>query len=170
MAGDSQVVVISGILFRLWPLWETFEYGVNWVKSAVFQKGTVTLLINGKQVAQKSIDFPLKGSLGLFAGGDSIVEARSFRVDKVIFWWSYPAMHGGCADGAGSFFLYIHCSKCESPWQKMFRKISLRISWTLGRCLKRDRNGDEGKEQASQDKHKTCHSCQTQRSIAANLL
>jgi hypothetical protein len=52
--------------------------------SLKFQKGTITLLINGKQVAQKSIDFPLKGALGLFAGGDSIVEARSFRVDKVL--------------------------------------------------------------------------------------
>lgn len=51
--------------------------------SIKFQKGTVTLLINGKQVAQKSIDFPLKGTLGLFAEADSIVEARSFRVDKV---------------------------------------------------------------------------------------
>jgi hypothetical protein len=52
--------------------------------SVKLQKGTVTLLINGKQVAQKSIDFPLKGSLGLFADGDSIVEARSFRVDKLL--------------------------------------------------------------------------------------
>lgn len=53
------------------------------IVSVKIQKGTVTLPINGKQVAQKSIDFPLKGSLGLFAGGDSIVEVRSFRVDKV---------------------------------------------------------------------------------------
>jgi hypothetical protein len=53
--------------------------------SMKLQKGSVTLLINGKQVAQKSIDFSLKGSsLGLFAEGDSIVEARSFRVDKVL--------------------------------------------------------------------------------------
>lgn len=56
------------------------------IVSVKLQKGTVTLLINGKQVAQKSLDFPLAGSsLGLFAGGDSIVEARSFRVDKVIY-------------------------------------------------------------------------------------
>ena len=53
--------------------------------SVKLQKGTVTLRINGKQVAQKRIDFPLKGFLGLFAEGDSIVEARSFRVDKVLF-------------------------------------------------------------------------------------
>ena len=54
------------------------------IVSVKLQKGTVTLLINGKQVAQKSLDFPLVGSsLGLFADGDSIVEARSFRVDKV---------------------------------------------------------------------------------------
>ena len=54
------------------------------IVSVKIQKGTLTMLINGKQVAQKSIDFSFKGSLGLFAGGDSIVEARSFRVDKVI--------------------------------------------------------------------------------------
>lgn len=55
------------------------------IVSVKIQQGTVTLLINGKQVAQKSLDFPLAGSsLGLFAGGDSIVEARSFRVDKVL--------------------------------------------------------------------------------------
>lgn len=54
------------------------------IVSVRIQKGTVTLFINGKQIAHKSIDFPLKGSLGLFAGGDSIVEARSFRVDKII--------------------------------------------------------------------------------------
>lgn len=54
------------------------------IVSVKIQKGTVTLLINGKQVAQKSLDFPLKGFVGLFAGGDSVVEARSFRVDKVI--------------------------------------------------------------------------------------
>jgi hypothetical protein len=54
------------------------------IVSVRIQKGTVTMLINGKQVAQKSIDFTFKGTLGLFAGGDSIVEARIFRVDKVI--------------------------------------------------------------------------------------
>lgn len=55
------------------------------VVSAKIQKGTITLLVNDKQVAQKNLDFPLAGSsLGLFAGGDSVVEARSFRVDKVI--------------------------------------------------------------------------------------
>lgn len=55
------------------------------IVSVNIQKGTVTLLINGKQVAHKRLDFPLRGSsLGLFAGGDSIVEARSFRVNKVL--------------------------------------------------------------------------------------
>lgn len=55
------------------------------IVSVKIQQGTVVLLLNDKQVAQKSIDFPLRGSsLGLFAGGDSIVEARSFRVDKVL--------------------------------------------------------------------------------------
>ena len=64
---------------------DTYNSFLNFaIVSVKIQEGTVTLLINGKQVAQKSIDFPLKGSLGLFAGGDSIVEARSFRVDKVI--------------------------------------------------------------------------------------
>ena len=52
--------------------------------SVKIQKGTLTLLINGKQVAQKSIDYAFKGSLRLFVGGDSIVEARSFRVEKGI--------------------------------------------------------------------------------------
>lgn len=55
------------------------------IVSVKLQKGIVTLLINGQQVAQKSLDFSLAGSsLGLFAGGDSIVEARSFRVDKIL--------------------------------------------------------------------------------------
>jgi|SRR5450755_3049836 hypothetical protein len=64
---------------------DTYNSLLNFaIVSVKIQKGTVILLINGKQVAQKSIDFPLKGSLGLFAGGDSIVEARSFRVDKVL--------------------------------------------------------------------------------------
>jgi hypothetical protein len=54
------------------------------VVSVRVQKGILTLLINGKQVAQKRIDFPFVGSVGLFAGGDSIVEARSFRVDMVV--------------------------------------------------------------------------------------
>ena len=54
------------------------------IVSVRMQQGTLTLLINGKQIAHKSIDFAFKGSLGLFAGGDSIVEARSFRVDKVV--------------------------------------------------------------------------------------
>lgn len=55
------------------------------IVSLKIQKSTVILLINGKQFAHESINFPVKGSfLGLFAGGDSVVEARSFRVDKVI--------------------------------------------------------------------------------------
>jgi hypothetical protein len=65
---------------------DTYNSLLNFaIVSVKIQKGTVTLLINGKQVAQKSINFPLRGSSpGLFAGGDSIVEARSFRVDKVL--------------------------------------------------------------------------------------
>lgn len=51
--------------------------------SVRLQHGVVTLLINGKQVAQKSSAFALQGTVGLFAEGDSIVEARSFRIDKV---------------------------------------------------------------------------------------
>ncbi|HLG64771.1 MAG TPA: hypothetical protein VKY19_22715 [Ktedonosporobacter sp.] len=67
-----------------WPS-ETYNALLDFALVSVkIQKGTVTLLINGKKVAQKSIDFPIKGALGLFAGGDSIVEARSFRVDEVI--------------------------------------------------------------------------------------
>ncbi len=55
------------------------------IVSVNIQKNTVTMLINGKQVAHKRLNFPLRGSsLGLFAGGDSIVEARSFRVDRVL--------------------------------------------------------------------------------------
>jgi hypothetical protein len=84
--GNADYTFALGDINPLVPWYpDTYKSLQNFaIVSVKMQKGTVTLLINGKQVAQKSIDFPLKGSLGLFAGGDSIVEARSFRVDKVI--------------------------------------------------------------------------------------
>ncbi|GCE16192.1 hypothetical protein KTT_60510 [Tengunoibacter tsumagoiensis] len=83
--GDADHTFALGDIDPLVPWSDTYNALLNFaVVSVKIQKGTVTLLINGKRVAQKSIDFPIKGSLGLFAGGDSIVEARSFRVDKVM--------------------------------------------------------------------------------------
>lgn len=81
---DYQIDLGDGSFVPWYP--DTYNALLDFaVVSVKIQKGTVALLINGKQVAQKSLKFPLRGSsLGLFAGGDSIVEARSFRVDKVI--------------------------------------------------------------------------------------
>lgn len=82
--GNADYMLTLGDIAPLAPWSDTYNALQNFALVSVkIQKGTVTLLINGKQVAQKSSNFSLKGSLGLFAGGDSIVEARSFRVDKV---------------------------------------------------------------------------------------